>query len=571
MEWKGPFTYTDPADGKVKPLPAANYPVVVKVAKGTAPNQEVIASQPYDKLSLVEVTGIEVVACNASLCLDSAAFAVVATNPEDMGGGKAIVPDAPEPGLSYRRDVGIRALVKPDLGDDLSRVTVHFKLLDVDDPSPSYDGTAVDDDSAATSSADNVNDTAVLPASVAPTKDADGAVVAKVVFTASSSQGNNYRIAASTSTEWLDTLCGEVSSDVGEVRHSPCTPPNGGTVLSSTPENDETHQVTDMITVWRTLHLEEDALDSSVLAQAESGPSTVVLDVTGTVTALQPQQLVDANANFRDADHPSNDHWAWAQFWPDVSSASAVRVERNGNTDLRVDPATNLLQMTHVGAGYRLRDDMVAQLGSLPKGLLERLLRQAYIRTETVPAKWNPNPVHPFLRNHGQADLGLLPKDVQSTPEYWSVLLLDGFDGPVNADNDPGRPGIPDGASRNEPGQEGATVGQVKNPPPPPASILVAQDRFNPICGVYRETTRDTTEEKVPTGSADVQLEQVTAHEVICHAMNLGHISGNVCNDAPVYTAVGQTLGGEYVAELRRLVRPRICASRPTGIPCPLN
>jgi len=58
MEWNGPFSYTDPADGETKPLPAANHPVKVKATRGTAPNQEVMESQPYDKLSLVEVKEI---------------------------------------------------------------------------------------------------------------------------------------------------------------------------------------------------------------------------------------------------------------------------------------------------------------------------------------------------------------------------------------------------------------------------------------------------------------------------------------------------------------------------------
>jgi hypothetical protein len=87
------------------------------------------------------------------------------------------------------------------------------------------------------------------------------------------------------------------------------------------------------------------------------------------------------------------------------------------------------------------------------------------------------------------------------------------------------------------------------------AGAYPQQDVLQPVCGIYSETIRDSTAEN---GWTSAVLARVTAHEIICHGLDLAHNPGNLCNASFNDSPSGAILSDALLARLRRLPAPRL-------------
>src|SRR3990172_711230 len=515
LMWPGPWTYTD--GGLQKRLPAGNYSVVVKAMAGNTSPPRPVESAPYDKVSLVEVKSMQLAQCGSAglpSCQDGGAR--MDSNPQ-LGGGKAAFSDATQPGGDYRRTVLIKAELEPNLGPDAGQVTVHFRSIDVDDPSAQAAGSPIDDDTVATTSADNRNETATLVTSAPASPDQGGAAI--TYFKVSTQQGNNYRLAASTHEPWLAGINGVVSSQTGDVTHS-----SGETLTQGI-------QVSQMLTVWRTLHLELSRFDPSPRTQRD-------LQYNGTWTNLSRRRLEDASAPFCSIvidglqDHTTRNGWEGADVNPFSSAGQGFRVERNDPRRLStrsgdmcsVVPADFCRNTPPDPAdrSYYLRDDKLSSLVDTGQdvSLLESILETAYVGLEALPS-----PDLAWDRNLTALELSRLQGALPNSAPYWSVLFALGFDPETPKDYDP----TDDGSNRpNAP-----IVGRCA--PRASQSVSVA----------YLEAIRDY----IATASAACIRPTVafgdfyrgtTAHEVL-HALSLGHdgdtTGGIMCSAIKIFAS----------------------------------
>ena len=237
-------------------------------------------------------------------------------NPSSMGGGKCIYPDwptstAPSPVDKYRK-VRAKATISPVI----QGVVVAFQVFDVDDPSADatpVDGTDIGGnpyggDNRGTPSLDGFALT-----------DANG--VASVVLTVSMHPGDNFRVAARAD---ADYLAGCHTNNTPSIKDA-----SGNTV-------SEDH-MTDMLTVWRRLHVEVDSM----------GPEYD----TGTSTGLTATVLTDATK-----------HWATYQFnlygedWqlnPDTTQGTTFSVSNTTTNTIVVSPG-DMTAVAQAGDPYRV-------------------------------------------------------------------------------------------------------------------------------------------------------------------------------------------------------------------------
>jgi len=371
-------------------------------------------------------------------------------------------------------------------------------------------------------------------------------------------QGDNYRVTASMDEAEIASFVPRNASLTGEVLTATGTP--------------VTKNITEMLTVWRTLHLEIDSLDGSALLQSGPDPSGtgVVLDLLGVASAVEESRLVDNTAPFVNpapkgsglVDHSRRDDWVWADLFSPTQSSPSIKVIENDKTSIRVAAGLDLRQIFQLGQPFIVRDDFAQALGAPPLGLGTTILALTYVRVAVIPESDNARRTHRMLRNLKAAMLARLPKDVASSPNYWSVMVVDAFDPDVPRDNDPSDPSSPTGSRRNEVATLGETVGQVLQPHPPSGvSGLVGQVETQPICSVYREAIRDASEEG-SWGSTPVSpLESTLAHELICHALSLGHVRATLCNDIHIEGEEGIIFPANLLAHLRGLPQPKGCAN----------
>jgi hypothetical protein len=573
MEWNGPFTYMDPnANNQVKPLPAANYPVVVKATRGTAPNQETLASAPYDKLSLVEVNTVK---------LEGPGGVQLQTNP-GPGAGKRIFPEASQPGGTTVPDkVNVAATVFPPIPD--APVRVFFRSYDVDDPSANQ--APVDDE---VQGSDNCLEARFGPPANCPVA-ADGLLFdatndpnaqnavngrAGLALDATSGdravaglrvstwQGANYRVAASTSSTWLDQITVPQSASAGELLH-----PGEDLVANG--------RATDMLTVWRTLHLEVDRMDPSTAGATQAG-----FDKTGSWTRIgrtwrsfppfaAGRVLEDDAARFiaqqvqgQNVDHSNPNDWRGATVDPnqfggldcaDTEVPPCYPVSRNSNTKLTVASGNLNDEANPADRRYYLRDDLLSSLTSTTHdpSLIQDIMKAVYVEArEDAP---NPNAMVRWLKNVITQDLTAMTftRDAPNSEAYWSSTVLLAFEGPLNNDYDPTN-------ERSFPGERD-THGPVAGETSP--------NTDQPVSAVYYESIRDFV--KTATGSIrpTVQLDEFyrsnLAHEVL-HALTLRHdgdtTGGLMC--ASLKNDVQQQQRGEITAaqklQLRRMLKPLV-------------
>jgi hypothetical protein len=553
-EWSGPFTWADPNDldgagnPKLKPLPANNYPFVLKATRGTVPDQEEIASPTYGNLSFVEVKSVELVQCSSTpsvSCPDGGAVVsdnVRPTTGEAMpGGGKAAFPDADAPGGGYRKSLLVKAKLEPDLGDDASEVRVFFSWVDVDDPSagrstqdqPIKD--PIDDDTVAV--ADNRTETAPLitPAMASPVE-AGSAISA---FQVSTTQGNNYRVAASTMQSWLVGIEKVLSSKSGQVTHN-----SGELVLDETGQKGP--QVSEMLTVWRTLHVERLKMDPTLNLFSQRN-----LQYAGTATRVRGSRVEDSEAAIAAIDvfdHRRDSDWDGALFKvpaPKPTDIDPLPEHADEQTTFTAEKAsssptknaqtfkTTVTLATNVpssaeGHPFILRDDEIAALTDYPvddsaAGLaqfdtLRSLLATAYIDLSVEPITGNESV--PFVHYLAPDDLRTY-SGASSSDAYWNIPILIGFEVATLNQNR-----VAFGAqSDHDPTGESSSSGLSKGR---------RSDLRQPIAAMWVESIRDfhATEDRwdyKPSVGVNDHYSATVAHEVMHSLAGLDHDGGIMC------------------------------------------
>jgi hypothetical protein len=521
-----------------------------------------LESAPYDKVSFVEVKTIELQGAS-----NGAPFG---GNPGPGGGARIFAESPQEPTPAQQnppevQDVNVVATTEPPISDPGAQgpVKVYFRSLDVDDPSATT--APVDQDSLAcsASSCDNRG----VPASgflfagaglwtegsqiVSVSAAASGE--ARTQFRASIRQGDNYRVAASTDRDWLNGLNPVQSSTKGEVQHT-----SGEQVLNSTGASGA--QVTEMLTVWRTLHLEVDALVSQ-----DPLADQAAMDIRGAWTRLSKNRLRDDSAPFFDLDHPNRDDWAAANLSLGFHAADLYDVADNTIRDVRVDLSAGQPDLLNgqkersiTNHSYILRDDEIAALDATQAcgitscvadySLAADLLTQAYIRLVPV-IQSSADATIPFVFSlHRNISSNFpLPNQVLSSQTYWAVQLVSAFDGNSAADLDP-RPAT---------GSFSVNLGLTTVGPP------VNDGKHKLKSSVFLETIRDLYEKplRVTVGGVPLVLSpdinrRVTAHEIL-HTFGIVHDAAIMCAKINIQNnAVGGTITPDHVNQLRKAERP---------------
>jgi len=203
------------------------------------------------------------------------------------GGGQRIFAESTLYAGAVHNRVRVVAVISPDasLPPEATTVRVHFKSFDVDDPAPylpDKDGdTAADavDDNRGTPGSGVLADTYVDVAA--------GGTTAGTELEVSLQPGDNYRVAASTSAMWLAGLHAKQSV--------PPDPPVQDGALSVSGPN-----VTDMLTVWRTLHLEIDSMAAPPPEDTPAGaPEYAERNfIKGRVLKIETRESPDLPGNF---------------------------------------------------------------------------------------------------------------------------------------------------------------------------------------------------------------------------------------------------------------------------------
>jgi hypothetical protein len=296
--WSGPWV-----DGNGRPLSADDYKLLVKGVKEGGSTVESKADDPNATVSLVEVKTVSkfqgyngsIVDTNPAVGLITSRIAgqgeptsgSLIRQPRPGGGARVFAEKttsgtdaAGNPILSAAAldEVKLTATVFPAIPANITpgRVRVYFRSLDVDDPDGppiDLDGDAVDPNTGKpVPVADNDGGTTSLTpgfVDIEPDK-AD----AETVFNISHQPGDNYRVAASTSEMWLNDLKATQGTQTGDVE-DPAEPDASKRKLT------EADQLSEMITVWRTLNVEVDSMPPPPNGTADAERNFVEGDVVG--------------------------------------------------------------------------------------------------------------------------------------------------------------------------------------------------------------------------------------------------------------------------------------------------
>ncbi|UCC31908.1 MAG: hypothetical protein JSU86_06445, partial [Phycisphaerales bacterium] len=353
--------------------------------------------------------------------------------------------------------------------------TVHFKVWDVDDPfdqnNPTMPDVALIDGDA--SGPDNRGaDPGVGTWSA--TTDASGE--ARVTVTVSMQPGNNYRAGASAS----EAILGATTQSDADAN----TPPD--------------HVVfTDMLTVWRKLHVEVDSMAAvdwtatlSETSNAQNGeiPTAPTFD-PATGTAWIPIEQLDADFHATDQHRVGKLYiLTYGYFVTDRTD-----INQTPNRVRIINAPANIVNAA--GLAYTLWDDDVgsdpngappfimvgfdAPPVTLPKildtSLMAQVFQNAYVDVQPPDMQYY-DPNTPFDRNIEEseaADTGAANRDLTSEAAYWVVHITSAFQGYVDKDGDPD----------TEQGAEGLQYGVTG------ARFLVGSPRSGSL--IYLETIRD--------------------------------------------------------------------------------
>ena len=583
FDWTGPWTY-EPSPGTTLPMPRGNYSLVV-FGKHQNTDTEIKNETPFEKVSLVEVTGFQL--SGPSLEGDASGNWRIFAEAKD-----APSVSQPEPEILDRITVAVTTdppVDDPDVTDRAlkRKVTVYFRALDVADAIP--DGTPTQ--CAQNPGFDNCGDpkagqftapdgTNGIDANASLLKALDeGSTRTEVTFRASMRQGDNYRIAVSFSKTWIDGLTADFLSSTGVVRDD-----NGAIA------NDPL-EVSNVITVWRTLHLEVEALTSPNPQAAQDaldiGPGRNFTNLTATTledTAAGgvsvPGGGSSISAFIRPYDHPDANDWVGADVSAYFHAADVYNVTASGPTSLTAalklgapDLLNRLSFQDILNRGYRLSDDSMASLTKdLDTTLAEQLLAAAYIKLLPIPRPLGGSSIAfdfdrnspTFNRNVEKEESYRQPlSPVPSTNRYWTTALIGGFDSGLWTSLDPPDKPVPGRTARTPSVVTGnTTTGNV--------AFQAGGQFYRKIRSwVFQETIRDLRAKPpqwllpvlVPpaqiTSSFNISR-RVTAHEIL-HQLGLSHDGAIMC--ATVNMAnnpLGDTITPDQLKVLRFADQPTL-------------
>ncbi|HYC63036.1 MAG TPA: chitobiase/beta-hexosaminidase C-terminal domain-containing protein [Thermoanaerobaculia bacterium] len=363
------------------------------------------------------------------------------TNPNAGGGQRMFAEARSAKDTVDRRMVRVVARVK-NAGKG---VPVYFRVFDPDDPSDekivhkgrdnkSYTSEATDLDKDANGN-DNRPDGSSTPIQgslngTSATTDAHGE--ASVLLTVSRQPGNNFIATASLESAYSNGL---------RLRSG-----NGSVVEDSSGNKLPTSRAvkTDLLTVWRTVHLEADRMDKvngnvvrGTIKAVKAGSSANTTEVT---IPNIPSPGLTGKAGL--ADRFANGRFrANGGAYLTVRSNTANLIASdvvivNGNVDASI-----------VGKSFELEDDDyvgypegAALLDPATKRLSD-YFRQAYV--EVTSDLSNPNPIAPFKPNSDTSLFGNYPSDYKydsrraASFDFWQVYVLAAFQPYETADGDP--------------------------------------------------------------------------------------------------------------------------------------
>ncbi len=594
FQWTGPWTYT--ANNVVRPMPRGSYSLVV-FGKQQGGTTEIRNETPYDKVSFVEVTGVRFEKMTGAPALDhNPAVVPLDGEPperERSASGWRIFAEALEPVTASRPSptvfdaVRVVATLDPSVPDapPTNLLQVFLRAIDVDDPSAGggdVDDEGKDKDNRADFDRSNQALAGLFRGDPSPTPDAavgtvleknvsTGATEVPATFRVSRRQGDNYRVAASTSRTWVEGVRALQKTDIsgkkglapGAVEHANAWPLQEGT------------QVSEMLTVWRTLHLEVDRLVSE-----NPDADQARMDVRGDFTKLKDKSLEDAAGPFMNdpkADvlrlndwvlHTKVGDWIGADLTLSFHPAHVYDVSWSTKTSIDVRLASsqpNLLNGQQdddiTDRAYSLRDDDIASLNdSADYSLATDLLLKTYVKLEPVQQPDQDSKI-PFVidqdkaldRRHLTLDSSYrLPAQVPPSDVFWSVSLISAFNGEPDSDQDPQNEAAPDKGMN----LGFATTGQYFD------GVLKAGKLR--AC-IFMETLRDIAA-KPPTAlpqlaPSAVLNQRATAHELL-HTMSLTHGQALMCANVMASPgADGGRLTDNQLASIRTIPRPTLIKS----------
>jgi hypothetical protein len=374
-------------------------------------------------------------------------------------------------------------------------------------------------------------------------------------------------------------LSAKQNSTFGEVVHS-----SGESVLDT--GGAKGPQVSEMLTVWRTLHLEVDSLVSlnptADQDAMDAGPGRSFAHLTST----RLEDSAPPPAFFR-PDHPLPNDWRGADLTIDFHAADKYDVRDNdvGNVTVNLgfgqpDLLKGQTDSSIIDRSYRLRDDDLASLNTtLDYSLATSLLARAYIQLvpfeqtadqSTIALGVDPLSLNPPFNRNLSADIQsqmTLPLSVPSTKAYWSVALVRAFDPGVTARGGPFDLDPPD--RLNLRGHPEAVLGTTIRGP----SATYTQYRS----AVFVETLRDLYAK--PPGwllsllagplnpDFNTTVRRVTSHEIM-HTFALTHRGNNLmCTHVNLTPdPAGDQINADQFATVRRIEVP---ATPTDHSPCP--
>jgi hypothetical protein len=553
FDWTGPWTY-EPSPGTTLPMPRGNYSLVV-FGKRQNTDTEIKNETLFNKVSLVDVTKLEL--NGQSLEGDGSGSWRIFAEAND-----APTVSQPEPEVLDR--VTVAVTTEPPVDDpgvtdpaQKRKVTVYFRALDVADASP--DGTPTQ--CSQTAGFDNCGDAKAgqfttpdgsngVDANVGLLKTVDeGSGATAATFRASMRQGDNYRIAVSLSKAWIDGLKADFPSPTGVVR-------DGSGAIVGDPV-----QLSTLITVWRTLHLEVEGLTS---ANPQVAQDALDIGPGRSFTSLTATTLEDTRAGgvsvpgggssiwafIRPFDHPDANDWAGADLSADFHAADVYNVTASTPTSLTAalklgapDLLNGLSVKDILNRGYRLSDDSMPSLANdLDTTLAEALLASAYINLKPIPRPLGSSSIaFDFDRNSPTFNRNVEKEEsyrqalspVPSTNRYWTTALINGFDSGLWTSLDP--------SDKPVPGRTTRTLSVVTGNTTTGNFVFQAGGQFyrKIRSWVFSETIRDLRAKPpqwllpvlVPpaqiTSSFSISR-RVTAHEIL-HQLGLSHDGAIMC------------------------------------------
>jgi hypothetical protein len=263
--------------------------------------------------------------------------------------GVRIFPDATEPGGDAKNKVKVRATVTPAIAN----VPVFLRSIDVDDPSANDPSVTTVDDEMKTQ--DNltcavtpncklsdpipindgrfiVNGNPVGNQISAATTVANDVATATVEFQVTMQPGDNFRVVATTSTATNLTQVQAQQTDGTMARVKDAT----GNFISSDSTTAATVKASEVLTVWRKLHMEVDSM-AAIPAGANK--------ITGKVTGMFPGDSVKRFF----LDHVSQDPDDGSAMIAEDDASSTVRSGRFENGTIKIGALSQPTQMVSLG------------------------------------------------------------------------------------------------------------------------------------------------------------------------------------------------------------------------------